>query len=68
MTSISNEAVSGRATVIVSESPVRNPIGGVAFTNRVENPAVAILPTTTIRTLPDALVAAVGGALNRQPR
>jgi hypothetical protein len=68
MSSISNPASPGAPTQIGAVEPVRNPIGGVAFTNRVTNPAVAIFPTTTITPIPDSLVAAVGGALNRQPR
>jgi hypothetical protein len=68
MTVITNPASPGAPIQIGAVEPVRDPIGAVAFTSRVENPAVAIFPTTTISPIPDSLVAAVGGALNRQPR
>jgi hypothetical protein len=68
MTVITNPASPGAPTQIGAVEPVRNPIGGVAFTNRVENPAVAIFPTTTISPIDHSLVAAVGGAMNRQNR
>jgi hypothetical protein len=66
VTVISNPASPGAPIQIGAVEPVRDPVGGVAFTNRVENPAVAIFPSTTLTPVPHAFVAAVGGALNRQ--
>jgi hypothetical protein len=68
MTVITNPASPGAPTQIGAVEPVRNPIGGVAFTNRVENPSLAIFPTTTITTVDHALVDRVGQPMNRQPR
>jgi hypothetical protein len=68
MTVITNPASPGAPTQIGAVEPVRDPIGGVAFTNRVTNPAVAIFPTTTISPVDHALVDRVGNPMNRQPR
>jgi hypothetical protein len=61
MSTDTNPASPGTPQQIVPTPPVRDPIGGVPFTNRVTNPAVAIFPTTTIRTVPQALVEFAGG-------
>jgi hypothetical protein len=61
MTEITNIASPGFPTQVAPTPPVRDPIGGVPFTNRVTSPAVAIFPTTTITPLPQALVDLVGG-------
>jgi len=66
MTVITNPASPGAPTQIGAVEPVRNPIGGVAFTNRVTNPAVAIFPTTTIRTVAESRVDYAGGTLDRR--
>jgi hypothetical protein len=69
MTSISNEAVSGRATVITSESPVRAPLlGGIPWTTPGA-PAVGSIPlgfAQQVVTVPHALVDSAGGKQNRQ--
>jgi hypothetical protein len=67
MTVISNPASPGAPTQVAPTQPVRDPIGGVAYTNRVTNPAVAIFPTTAIRTVPDALIDFAGQPMNRHP-
>jgi hypothetical protein len=68
MYSIQNPASPGAPIQIGAVEPVRNPIGGIPFTNRVTNPAVAIFPTTTITPVDHALVDRVGNPMNRQPR
>jgi hypothetical protein len=66
VTIISNPSAPGAPIQIGAVEPVRDPIGGVAFTNRVENPAVAIFPTTTISPVPDSLVDFAGQPMNRR--
>jgi hypothetical protein len=62
VTVISNPSAPGAPTQIGAIEPIRDPIGGVPFTNRVANPAVAIFPDeTTIRPVPSALVEFAGG-------
>jgi hypothetical protein len=61
VTVISNPASPGAPQQIAPTPPVRDPIGGVGFTNRVSNPAVAIFPTTTIRPVSLADVEFAGG-------
>jgi hypothetical protein len=66
MTVISNPSAPGAPIQVAPTPPVRDPIGGVAFTNCVTNPAVAIFPTTTIVTVPDAIVDFAGQPMNRR--
>jgi hypothetical protein len=61
----------GTATPVVAQSQPRDPIGGIPFTSHAQNPAVGGIATTfgtQVVTVPNDLVTAVGGALNRQPR
>jgi hypothetical protein len=65
---VNTSAASPGAPQQIAPTPrVRDPIGGVPFTNCVTNPALAIFPTTTIVTVPDALVDFAGQPMNRRP-
>jgi hypothetical protein len=71
MTVITNPASPGAPSQVIAQSQPRDPIGGIPFTSHAQNPAIGGIATTfgtqVVRVSND-LVAAVGGAMNRQPR
>jgi hypothetical protein len=75
MTVIRNPASPGYPTQVTAESPIRAPLaGGIAWANHAAHPAV-VGPTdragfpphdTHVRTIPQAIVDAAGGPLQRK--
>jgi hypothetical protein len=75
MTAIRNPASPGAPSQVIAEQPVRNPLaGGIPFRSHATNPAV-VGPTDRagfppqdqhVRTIPQAMVDAAGGPLQRK--
>jgi hypothetical protein len=69
MTSITNESASGRAHVIVSESPVRAPLAADIAWSRHDAPAIGGIPignVAQIQRVPDSVVDFLGQPMNRR--
>jgi hypothetical protein len=66
---ISNPSAHGTATTVIAEQPVRAPLAGNIPWTRPDAPAVGSLPlgfNAQVVTVPNDLVAAVGGEMNRR--
>ncbi len=67
MTIITNESAPGAPTQVVAESPVRAPLAGFIPWS-TPTLSIPIGADAQIVTVPDALVDAAGGAVNRKDR